>query len=161
MTDYWIIGATSGRSGNRKLHTDEDCPYLQQANTYDSTTREDYPEKPVCVQCRGDRPDQTGPKTLHDAALDADPDDLVTDGGHVVGPRGETRPPRPGDSVIRGMLYDAAVRHSAARNHAQIEGLSLDYRAVIEGYDKARHPWLHGRRPHDIADRVREVINRA
>jgi hypothetical protein len=49
--------------------------------------------------------------------------------------------------------YDRQLR--AAGRHAAAEGTSVGAREVLESYDRALHPWMHGRRPHDIYERIR------
>ena len=71
-----------------------------------------------------------------------------------------TRPPaedRP-DGIIGEVLWDWGRRFSAVSTHLHAEGGDVHPSAVIEGYDRALHPWLHGRRPADIAAKVREVL---
>jgi len=58
------------------------------------------------------------------------------------------------DGPLSGMLYDASQQCRAAGRHCAAEGHPADIRTVIESYDRALHPWLHGRRFHDIKERV-------
>jgi hypothetical protein len=44
---------------------------------------------------------------------------------------------------------------SATRRHATAEGHTVDTMTVLESYDRQLHPWIHGRRPVEIAARVR------
>mgnify|MGYP006283828319 CR=1 FL=1 len=62
------------------------------------------------------------------------------------------------DGPISRLWYDHALRCNVAVNHAAAEGLYLSARAVSRGYDRAEHPYIHGRRPQDIARRLREVL---
>lgn len=63
------------------------------------------------------------------------------------------RPEGPGFSPI---LYDMQQQITAARHHGLAEGADVDSLEVLESYDRQLHPWLHGRRPADIARRIRE-----
>lgn len=59
------------------------------------------------------------------------------------------------DGPISGLLYDLSRRHRAARRHALAEGYhDVPLKSVFVGYDRTLHPWMHGRRPHDIAERI-------
>ncbi|GGN84541.1 hypothetical protein [Haloarcula pellucida] len=69
--------------------------------------------------------------------------------------RVEDRP----DSILGGMFWDWGRRFRAVSVHLHAEGGDVHPRAVIEGYDRALHPIMHGRRPHDIAQKVREVFS--
>lgn len=60
------------------------------------------------------------------------------------------------DSAIGGLLYDAGRRWNAVATHAALEGHEMPAHAAARGYDRAEHPWLHNRRPHDLARRLRE-----
>lgn len=72
-----------------------------------------------------------------------------------------TDPRDPGerpDGPLSGLFYDFTVRVNVGRNHAIAEGHEFVDRAVLEGYDRTLHPWMHGRRPQDLADRVRRWL---
>lgn len=60
------------------------------------------------------------------------------------------------DGALSGLLYDCDRRVTACRTHALAEGHDLDIRAVLEGYDRARHPWIRGWRLGEIRETVRE-----
>ena len=62
------------------------------------------------------------------------------------------------DGSISGLMYDYSRRLSAGENHATVEGHEIDTQTVLESYDRALHPWMHGRRPHDLAERYGESI---
>lgn len=53
-------------------------------------------------------------------------------------------------------MYDLQQRLVAGENHKSAEGLGVTSRTVLESYDRVLHPWIHGRRPADIARRLRE-----
>lgn len=59
------------------------------------------------------------------------------------------------DGGLSGLLRDFALQCNVGRNHAYIEGYEPADRAVLEGYDRALHPYMHGRRPHDLARKAR------
>lgn len=63
------------------------------------------------------------------------------------------------DGPISGLLYEYSRRLSAASNHAVAEGHDVTGMTVLDGYDRTLHPWMHGRRPADLAERVREFLN--
>jgi len=48
----------------------------------------------------------------------------------------------------------------AASTHAAVEGAEVGVRVILDSYDRAVHPWMHGRRLHDFAEKLREVISR-
>ena len=60
------------------------------------------------------------------------------------------------DGPLSGVLYDYGQRLTAARTHAVAEGHPTDARTILDSYDRTLHPWLHGRRPVDLAARLRE-----
>jgi len=70
-----------------------------------------------------------------------------------------TRPPaedRP--DGVRGLLFDLHRQSTAVAHHQFAEGADVQARTVFESYDRQLHPWLHGRRPADIAAKAREVL---
>lgn len=71
--------------------------------------------------------------------------------------RGLEQPEKP-DGSISGLFWEHERRHVAAKTHATFEGHDVDVRAVSEGYDRNEHPWMHGRRAHDLAEMVRERL---
>lgn len=40
---------------DRVLHTNEDCHYIENADNYRETTREQHPGLPICQSCSGER----------------------------------------------------------------------------------------------------------
>jgi len=54
-----------------------------------------------------------------------------------------------GPMVSIMLKHDRQLR--AARSHATAEGHSVDTLCVLESYDRQLHPWIHGRRPTDLA----------
>lgn len=68
---------------------------------------------------------------------------LVTDGGQ-----------RPTGGLVEIMRsYDRQI--TAAQRHATAEGHPVEPLTVLESYDRVLHPWIHGRRPHDIGRKAR------
>jgi len=63
--------------------------------------------------------------------------------------------PRP-DGAFSGLLYDHSRRLVAASQHARFEGHDPSPRAVLEGYDRALHPWVRGYRIGELRDTLRE-----
>lgn len=59
------------------------------------------------------------------------------------------------DGPLSGTFYRYTQELYAAQTHALHEGIEADPRAVLDSYDRNCHPWMHGRRPHDIARRLR------
>ena len=57
---------------------------------------------------------------------------------------------------ISGLLWEYGKQLNAARTHAAAEGHSTDGRMILDSYDRTLHPWIHGRRPADLAERLRE-----
>ena len=69
--------------------------------------------------------------------------------------------PFEGGAALSGVLWEHHRRAYAAINHSAIEGRpEVDVRTVLDSYDRVEHPWMHGRRWHDLAQRVREVLAR-
>ena len=62
------------------------------------------------------------------------------------------------DGPVSGILYDHSLQLHAGENHVIAEGHVVDARTVLESYDRVLHPWIHGRRPHDFAERYGEPI---
>ena len=62
------------------------------------------------------------------------------------------------DGPISGILYDHSCRLAASDNHALVEGHAVHARTVLDSYDRALHPWMHGRRPHDLAERYGDEL---
>ena len=62
------------------------------------------------------------------------------------------------DGAISGILYQHDRQLRAVENHGAAEGHAVGTREVLDSYDRALHPWIHGRRPHDLIARVRKVI---
>lgn len=46
----------------------------------------------------------------------------------------------------------------AVENHTTAEGYAVETAVVLDSYDRALHPWIHGRRPYDLVARLKEVI---
>ena len=62
------------------------------------------------------------------------------------------------DGPLSTLLYNAYVRHNVGLNHCFAEGCDLPRAAVLEGYDRTEYPWIHGRRPHDLARKLRDRL---
>lgn len=73
--------------------------------------------------------------------------------------RGLEEPGRP-DGPLSGSLYDMDRRRLAAQTHATFEGHDVPLRAVLEGYDRALHPWIRGWRPGEIRETLGELVSR-
>lgn len=58
------------------------------------------------------------------------------------------------DGPLSGTLYRYHLEVHAAGTHALAEGHEVGVRTILKSYDRAEHPWLHGRRPHDLAERL-------
>lgn len=67
---------------------------------------------------------------------------------------GASRP----DGPISGILFDYGLQLRAAGRHALAEGHDVGTRTVLDSYDRTLHPWMHGRRPHDLAERYGDEI---
>jgi hypothetical protein len=59
------------------------------------------------------------------------------------------------DNDLVAVMYDLGLRGNVGRNHARFEGYAPPYGAILRGYDRAEHPWVHGRRPADLVERLR------
>jgi len=101
--EYWISTSTHGTSGDRVLHVDEDCRYLQRSGGYRPTSRERHPERDICSECGGEDYQTTAPRVHYEAALDHD-EDVVPDGGTPMGPRGKPIPENP-DGPLSSIFY--------------------------------------------------------
>lgn len=63
------------------------------------------------------------------------------------------------DGAISGLLYDYELRVSAVGRHAAAEGATTTTtHRVLDSYDRTLHPWMHNRRPADIARRLHEWL---
>lgn len=67
-------------------------------------------------------------------------------------------PDRP-TGPISGLFYEYTQQIQAAATHASAEGHSIGARTVLESYDRTLHPWMHGRRPDDLAEKIRGWFN--
>ena len=52
-------------------------------------------------------------------------------------------------------MWQYDLQLGAARTHGYAEGVDLSSMTVLQSYDRTLHPWMHGRRPNDIAAKVR------
>lgn len=59
------------------------------------------------------------------------------------------------EGPMSGMLHDSMLRLNVGKNHCFAEGYDAPSRAILTGYDRTEHPWMHGRRAHDLAAKVR------
>ena len=59
------------------------------------------------------------------------------------------------DGSLSSIVYEYHICVAAASTHCRHEGIQPDVEAVLDSYDRALHPWMHGRRPHDLARRAR------
>ena len=73
--------------------------------------------------------------------------------GMTARPSADDRP-----DGIRALLFDLHRHHAAVANHQAFEGAEVQVSTALESYDRQLHPWLHGRRPADIAAKAREVL---
>jgi len=80
--------------------------------------------------------------------------DEVGAGSMTVRPRVTDRP----DSIIGGVIWDKQRQCIAVGSHAAAEGKEISIRTTLESYDRTLHPWIHGRRPADIAEKARGVF---
>ena len=60
------------------------------------------------------------------------------------------------DGALTGLLYELDQQQQAADNHMAAEGHNAQTVTVLDSYDRTLHPWMHGRRPPDIARTARE-----
>ena len=58
------------------------------------------------------------------------------------------------------LLHDMCLRLNVGRNHAIAEGFQLSEGDLLQSYDRVEHPWMHGRRPHDVAEAVEAFMTR-
>jgi len=65
-----------------------------------------------------------------------------------------------GDGPASNLIERNLTRQNVAMNHGMAEGFVPNHDAVWRSYDRVEHPWMHGRRAHDIIERVREVLAR-
>ena len=56
---------------------------------------------------------------------------------------------------LSDLLREHGRRAEAIERHGAAEGQSVDVATALESYDRVLHPWMHGRRPVDLAARVR------
>lgn len=56
------------------------------------------------------------------------------------------------------MLWEFDRQVQAAGRHAAAEGHDVSVRTVLEGYDRTLHPWMHGRRPSDLAEKYGALV---
>lgn len=64
------------------------------------------------------------------------------------------------DGALAGILYDFNRQLSAAGGHAAVEGHPVSSRQILDSYDRVLHPWMHGRRPSDLADALSKRLGR-
>lgn len=62
---------------------------------------------------------------------------------------------------LSGILHGYHLRVRAVRRHVQAEGYEdhVPTMTILTSYDRTEHPWLHGRRPHDLVERLREFLD--
>lgn len=56
------------------------------------------------------------------------------------------------DGGFVSIMADFSRQLAAADRHGAAEGHDVDGLTVLESYDQAEHPWLHGRRAYDLAE---------
>lgn len=56
---------------------------------------------------------------------------------------------------LSDLLAEYGRQLETVDRHAAAEGHSVDGLRVLESYDRALHPWMHGRRPADLAEWLR------
>lgn len=66
----------------------------------------------------------------------------------------DDRPRGPLSSVV----WEFNRQLAAAQKHAAAEGKTVSARTVLESYDRTLHPWMHGRRPSDLAEKYGDQI---
>lgn len=71
--------------------------------------------------------------------------------------RGLPKRDRP-DGPISGLFHDYDRRLRAAHTHECFEGYSVGPRTILEGYDRALHPWMRGWRFGEIGDTLRGLL---
>lgn len=59
------------------------------------------------------------------------------------------------DGSLSSVMWQHDLQLGACRRHAHAEGMDVQTMTVLDSYDRTLHPWMHGRRPHDIAEIVR------
>jgi len=64
------------------------------------------------------------------------------------------------DGAFSQILYEYDQQVRTIEQHAAAEGYATNTMITLDSYDRARHPWLHGRRLADLVAKVREVIPR-
>ena len=69
----------------------------------------------------------------------------------TLDPTGEDRPTGP----VSSLMYEYSRQIHSIKRHADAEGLTVRPRTTLASYDRALHPWLHGRRPPQIAAHLR------
>lgn len=57
---------------------------------------------------------------------------------------------------ISGVLYDYSRQLHAVQRHASAEGNDVTTNVILDSYYRQLHPWAYGRRPFELAQRVRE-----
>lgn len=60
------------------------------------------------------------------------------------------------DGTITRLLWERGRQYIAAKTHAVAEGHDVAPGPILEGYDRALHLWVHGHRPSDLVETVRE-----
>lgn len=60
------------------------------------------------------------------------------------------------DGPLSSVMYEYSQQLGAAGGHAAAEGHAVGARTVLESYDRTLHPWMHGRRPTDLAEQARK-----
>lgn len=78
--------------------------------------------------------------------------------GEKTDARGLPVPEEEPDGALSGLFYKYDRQLRAARSHQTFEGATTSPRAVLEGYDRALHPWIRGWRPGEIGDTVRRKL---
>lgn len=56
---------------------------------------------------------------------------------------------RPPEGCFSGLLWEYGQQLDAAETHAAAEGWTVNESVILDSYDRAEHPWMHGRRPAD------------
>ncbi|SDL09689.1 hypothetical protein [Natronorubrum texcoconense] len=72
--------------------------------------------------------------------------------------RGLERPAKP-TGPLSSIFWEHDCRLAAARTHATFEGYDVPPRAVLEGYDRALHPWVRGWRPGEVRETLRSKFD--
>lgn|GEM_PF-4265059 len=86
---------------------------------------------------------------------------LPSDGAEFDSGTSYSRPRDPDgnfDGPLSGLFFEFDCRLAAVDAHGAAEGIDVQGRVALDSYDRVLHPWMHGRRPADLLERVRGVL---